>query len=72
MRVSLKSLSFEKHGDRGVHIDGLSLTSHNNDSLKCYTLESDFVKSKIEGNFTFSDIIKTSKNIASVALPSIW
>ena len=69
--VSLKSLSFEKHGDRGVHIDGLSLTSHNNDSLKCYTLESDFVKSKIEGNFTFSDIIKTSKNIASVALPSM-
>jgi len=69
--IGINGVSFDKGGKDGVHISSLALTSQIEDSVKTYIIDSDFVKGKLEGDFTFAGLAAFSREMASVALPSL-
>ncbi len=69
--VNVNSLTFEKAGEKGLHLSSLSLTSQSIDSIKSYAVSSDFINGKLEGSFTFGNIVKVSKDIAVRSVPSL-
>ncbi len=69
--VNLENFRFAKAGSDPLEIPSLSVTSEKVDSIKIYTVKSDFLEGELSGNFTFAGIAGILKNIAHASIPSL-
>lgn len=69
--VNLHDLKFKFPNGKNLDVDFMSVESEVRDSVKEYTLNSDYVNGKLTGDFKFGHLVNIVKGIVAKSFPSI-
>lgn len=68
--ISVNKLAFGKIGQPSLTLKSLNIIAEEADSVKIYNIDSDFLKGKLEGSFTFAGLANLGKQLASEITPT--